>query len=67
MNNKEILKEIREMSGQQRRQISYAIKNYAGELKCDGESKVQQFFNIDNLPESQHDADLIQAYAQSLK
>lgn len=47
--------------------VLYVIKNYTGELKCDEESKVQQFFDIDNIPESQHDADLIQAYIQSSK
>lgn len=47
--------------------VLYVIKNYTGELKCDEESKVQQFFDMENLPESQHDADLIRAYVQSLK
>lgn len=47
--------------------VLYVIKNYSGELKCDEESKILEFFDIDNLPESQHDKDLIQAYMQSLK
>ena len=46
--------------------VLYVIKKYSGELKCDEESKVLEFFDIDNLPESQHDNDLIQAYMQSL-
>jgi len=46
--------------------VLYVIKKYSGELKCDEESKVLEFFDIDNLPESQHDKDLIQAYMQSL-
>ena len=46
--------------------VLYVIKKYSGELKCDEESKVLEFFDIDNLPESQHDNDLIQAYVQSL-
>ena len=47
--------------------VLYVIKKYSGELKCDEESKVLEFFDIDSLPESQHDKDLIQAYMQSLK
>lgn len=46
--------------------VLYVIKKYTGELKCDGESKVLKFFDIDDLPENQHDGDLIQAYIQSL-
>ena len=47
--------------------VLYVIKKYSGELKCDEESTVLKFFDIDKLPESQHDRDLIQAYIQSIK
>lgn len=42
--------------------VLFVISKYSGELKCDEESKVLKFFDIDNLPLNQHDEDLIQAY-----
>ena len=40
----------------------YCVKNYDGDLKWDKESKEMRFFALDNLPENQHDPDLIEAY-----
>lgn len=45
----------------------YLIDKYNGNLKCDEESKVLEFFDIDNLPSNQHDEDLVQAYKKTLK
>lgn len=45
----------------------YLIDKYNGDLKCDKESKVLNFFDIDNLPSNQHDEDLVQAYKKTLK
>lgn len=45
----------------------YLIDKYNGDLKCDEESKVLEFFDIDNLPSNQHDEDLVQAYKKTLK
>lgn len=44
----------------------YLIDKYNGDLKCDEESKVLEFFDIDNLPLNQHDEDLVQAYLKTL-
>lgn len=44
----------------------YLIDKYEGDLKCDEESKVLEFFDIDNLPLNQHDEDLVQAYLKAL-
>ncbi len=44
----------------------YLIDKYKGDLKCDEESKVLEFFDIDNLPLNQHDEDLVQAYLKTL-
>ncbi len=40
----------------------YCIKNYSGELKWDTESKEMKFFDLDQLPKNQNDADLIEIY-----
>ena len=40
----------------------YYINKYSGNLKCDEESKEMKFFDINNLPQNQHDADLIDRY-----
>ena len=40
----------------------YCVKNYTGEVKWDSESKDMKFFDLDNLPENQHDPDLVEAY-----
>ncbi len=40
----------------------YLVKNYSGELKWDSESKDMRFFDLDNLPDNQHDPDLIETY-----
>lgn len=47
--------------------VLYLVKKYTGELKWNRESKVMEFFDLDNLPESQHDSDLIEAYLNSKK
>ncbi len=44
----------------------YCVKNYTGEIKWNNESKEMRFFNLDNLPENQHDPDLIEIYKKSL-
>ena len=40
----------------------YYIKKYSGELKCSEESKEMKFFNLNNLPQNQHDPDLVKRY-----
>ncbi len=40
----------------------YYIEKYSGELKCDEESKELKFFDLNNLPQNQHDPDLIEVY-----
>ena len=42
--------------------VLYLIKNYTGTLKWNKEYKEMKFFNIDNLPSNQNDADLINIY-----
>lgn len=42
--------------------VLYCVTNYSGELKWDSESKDMKFFDLDNLPEFQHDPDLIETY-----
>ena len=44
--------------------VLYLIKNYTGDLEWDEESKIIKFFDIDNLPENQHDNDLVEIYKQ---
>lgn len=46
--------------------VLYYINNYTGELKWDEESKEMRFFDLDKLPENQHDPDLIQIYKNYL-
>lgn len=46
--------------------VLFVIHKYTGELKCDEESKVLKFFDINDLPSNQHDEDLIEAYKQWL-
>ena len=43
----------------------YCIRNYSGELKWNSESKAMKFFDLDNLPENQHDPDLIEVYIKN--
>lgn len=40
----------------------YCIRKYSGDLKWNDESKVMKFFDIENLPDNQHDKDLIDIY-----
>lgn len=42
--------------------VLYCVRKYSGELKWDSESKDMKFFGLDNLPENQHDPDLIKIY-----
>ena len=42
--------------------VLYCIRNYAGELRCDEESKEMKFFDLNNLPKNQNDSDLIEIY-----
>ena len=40
----------------------YYINKYSGNLKCDEESKEMKFFALNNLPQNQHDSDLVDRY-----
>ena len=40
----------------------YYIKKYSGELKCNEERKEMKFFDLNNLPQNQHDSDLVERY-----
>ena len=40
----------------------YYINKYSGELKCNEESKEMKFFDLNNLPQKQHDVDLVDIY-----
>ncbi len=42
--------------------VLYCVKKYSGTLKWDEESKSMKFFDLDNLPLNQNDADLIAIY-----
>ncbi len=44
----------------------YCVKKYTGELKWDLESKEMKFFDLDKLPNNQHDPDLIEIYRNYL-
>jgi len=44
----------------------YLIKNYSGELRWNDESKNMKFFDLANLPQNQHDPDLIEIYINKL-
>ncbi|MCI8498249.1 MAG: hypothetical protein HFG33_02480 [Bacilli bacterium] len=45
----------------------YLVRDYTGEIRWDSESKGMRFFDLDNLPQNQHDPDLIEAYINSQK
>lgn len=45
----------------------YCVRNYAGELKWNSESKEMKFFGLDNLPENQNDQDLIETYKNFIR
>ena len=45
----------------------YCIRNYTGELKWDEESKKMKFFDLNDLPKNQNDADLIEIYKRYMK
>ena len=47
--------------------VLYLISKYTGELKWNEESKKMKFFDLDNLPENQHDPDLIEIYKKNIK
>ena len=47
--------------------VLYCVKKYSGELKWNTESKEMRFFDLDNLPQNQHDPDLIEIYKRTLK
>lgn len=42
--------------------VLYYTNSYSGELKWDYESKDMSFFNLNSLPNNQHDSDLIDIY-----
>lgn len=44
----------------------YWTDTYTGELKWDEESKDLRFFSLNNLPENQHDPDLIAIYLEKV-
>ena len=44
----------------------YLVRKYSGELKWNSESKDMGFFDLDNLPENQHDPDLIKIYCEKI-
>lgn len=44
----------------------YLVRKYSGELKWNSESKDMRFFDLDNLPENQHDPDLIKIYCKKI-
>ena len=44
----------------------YCVKNYSGDLKWNDESKEMKFFDLNNLPENQHDPDLIEIYLKKI-
>lgn len=46
--------------------VLYGIRKYSGELKWNEESKEMKFFDLDNLPNNQHDPDLIEIYKKSI-
>lgn len=47
--------------------VLYLVKKYSGELKWDEESKEMRFFKLDEVPENQHDPDLVEAYRKYLE
>ena len=46
--------------------VLYLIDKYSGVLRWDSESKEMKFFDLDNLPNNQHDPDLINEYKKYL-
>lgn len=42
--------------------VLYCVKNYKGNIAWDSESKEMKFFDINQLPSNQNDADLIEVY-----
>ena len=46
--------------------VLYLIKKYSGTIKFNDESKELKFFDINNLPENQHDSDLVDVYIKYL-
>lgn len=44
----------------------YCVRNYSGELKWNNEYKDMKFFDLDNLPENQHDPDLVEIFIKKL-
>ena len=47
--------------------VLYCVKKYIGELRWNEESKELRFFDVDKLPENQHDSDLVERYVRKLK
>ena len=47
--------------------VLYCVRNYSGELRWNNESKEMRFFDLDNIPENQHDPDLIEIYIKKQK
>lgn len=45
----------------------YCVRKYSGKLKWNTESKEMKFFDLDNLPQNQHDPDLIEIYKRLKK
>ena len=46
--------------------VLFLIDKYQGEVKFNQESKDMKFFDLDNIPENQHDPDLVEAYKKYL-
>lgn len=46
--------------------VLYCVRKYSGELKWNNESKEMKFFDLDQLPENQHDPDLIEVFKKSI-
>ena len=47
--------------------VLYLVKKCSGGLKWDEESKEMRFFKLDEVPENQHDPDLVEAYRKYLE
>lgn len=46
--------------------VLYCVRKYSGELKWNNESKEMKFFDLDQLPENQHDPDLIEVFKKNI-
>ena len=46
--------------------VLFVVNKYTGKLKCNEESKILKFMDINDLPINQHDEDLIKAYKKSI-